>query len=121
MEEVDSPEESLWRGVLLRYAGDVFKLKLEMIEAKEKYIKARENKDAALVRFKNTCEHYEFHMYKLKSELSPRIVEEEEILPLRIVCELANLSFSKFKGEMLKIINDKKAVPEGGKRYMSKV
>ena len=116
IESAKTPEEALWRAVLLRFSGDVFKLKVEMDQAHNK-LKSTKDKNK-LIQYRSIFERYAFNMQKYKNELEPSLVGKVEVLPIRDICDYANVPFETFKSRMFNIIDGVLDVPNTGKKYM---
>ncbi len=118
VETAKTPEESLWRAVILRYSSDIFKLKVDM---DEQHLLMQNsagdiNKEKWLY-FKKTYEKYAFKMQKFRNELEPVVTNGSEVLPLREICEHANVSFDVFKIRILDIIDGVSDLPNTGKQF----
>ena len=124
IESVNSPEESLWRAVILRYSNDIFRLKVDMDQSHIKMIVAsgekddNDNKKMKWQRYRKTFEHSSFKMQQFRNELEASVVDGKEILHMREVCENANVSFDVFRSRILDIMDGLIDVPDQGKKYI---
>lgn len=116
IETAKTPEEALWRQVLLCYAGEIFRIKSDVIKEKRR----RQEYDFDLNNYKRSYEYYEFKLQKLKAELYPIDTDGGQKLPLYEVCHFANVNFFKFRQEMLKIIEDERGLPDGSRLHLAK-
>ena len=117
IESASCPEEALWRQVLIHYAGEVFRIKVDVDKAKSKLQRAKTN----IIDYKRSFEFHEFRLQKLRLELFPiEGADGSKKLPMYFICEYANVDFIKFRQEMLKIIDDERPLPEGSRLHLPK-